>query len=134
MTEPLRETSTATTDGIRVHVRCAYDPERSLPAIHRYVFLYTVEIRNEGPSAAQLVGRHWVITDAKGKVQEVRGLGVVGENPTLLPGQRFEYTSAAIIETSHGQMHGSYQMHSTAGRTFEAHVAPFLLTLPYSLN
>ena len=93
-----------------------------------------MRIRNVSPVSVQLMTRHWVVTDAKGGVQQVRGPGVVGEQPILHPGQSFEYTSYVVIGASSGEMRGTYQMHSVLGKTFDAEVAPFLLTLPHSLN
>jgi ApaG protein len=126
--------STAVTEGIRVVVRARYLPTQSNPAAGRYQFSYTVRIRNEGPQVAQLRSRHWIITDALGHVQEVRGPGVVGEQPVLRPGTEFEYTSSATLETRGGEMRGSYEMQRPTGRTFNAVIAPFALALPYSLN
>ena len=126
--------STAVTRGIRVSVRSQYLPERSSPKAGQYAFAYTVRIANEGETVTQLKSRHWVITDADGKVQEVRGEGVVGEKPVLKPGQAFEYTSWCMLATPHGSMRGTYQMIRDDGEAFDAMVAPFALALPYSLN
>ncbi|MET0390046.1 MAG: Co2+/Mg2+ efflux protein ApaG [Polyangiales bacterium] len=134
MSRVIRETSTAVTQGIRIEVRCRFLPDQSSPVARRYAFAYTVRIRNEGVVSVQLLSRRWAITDSRGKVQEVRGAGVVGEQPILHPGQSFEYTSSALIETSLGEMRGSYRMHSVTGRTFDAVIAPFLLSLPHALN
>ena len=95
---------------------------------------YTVRIANEGGETAQLRTRHWIITDGDGKVQEVRGEGVVGAQPVLKPGQHFEYTSWCMLPTPHGSMHGTYQMVTDGGDEFDAAIAPFPLALPYSLN
>jgi ApaG protein len=122
------------TEGIRVTVSAAYVPEQSAPAAKRYVFAYTVKILNEGAQAAQLRTRHWVITDGNGKVEEVRGPGVVGQQPYLKPGEAFEYTSGCVLQTSRGEMRGTYQMHRPDGSGFDATIAPFVLVLPYSLN
>jgi ApaG protein len=130
----IRETSTAVTQGIRVDVRCHYLAEQSMPIAQRYAFVYTVSIRNESLVSVQLLARRWCITDSAGKRQEVTGAGVVGEQPIIHPGQSYQYTSSAVIATSNGEMRGSYQMHSVTGRTFDAEIAPFLLTLPHSLN
>lgn len=129
-----RWVSTATTQGIRVHVESTYVPEQSSPRSRRYVFAYTVRITNEGESAAQLRTRHWVITDGNGKVEEVRGPGVVGQQPHLNPGDHFEYTSGCVLETPRGEMHGSYQMHRPDGTAFDATIAHFSLSLPTTLN
>jgi ApaG protein len=128
------ETSMAITEGIRVSVKSAYVPEQSVPRAHRYVFAYTVRIANEGTEPAQLRTRHWIITDANGKVEEVRGPGVVGRQPMLKPGEQFEYTSGCVLQTSRGEMRGTYQMYRTDGSMFDATIAPFSLALPYSLN
>ena len=126
--------SSAVTGGVRIAVRSRYVPEQSSPRARRYVFEYTVDIRNEGTDTVQLKTRHWVITNSEGKVVEVRGDGVVGEQPVLVPGGQFQYTSGAVLETSSGEMHGSYQMVRQNGQTFDAMIAPFVLGLPYSLN
>lgn len=126
--------SSAVTDGIRVNVSTQYVPQQSVPQAKRYVFAYTVKIANEGSSVAQLRSRHWVITDGNGKVEEVKGPGVVGQQPTLQPGEKFEYTSGCVLATPRGTMHGSYQMHREDGSQFDAVIAPFDLMLPYSLN
>jgi ApaG protein len=128
------ETSTATTEGIRVSVKSQYLADQSVPQSKRYVFAYTVTISNEGAEPAQLRTRHWIITDGTGKVEEVKGPGVVGQTPYLRPGEQFEYTSGCILQTARGQMHGSYQMVRPDGRMFDAVIAPFLLALPHSLN
>jgi ApaG protein len=126
--------SSAVTEGIRVTVSSVYVPEQSAPGAKRYVFAYTVKIANEGSDAAQLRTRHWVITDGNGKVEEVRGPGVVGQQPSLKPGEHFEYTSGCVLQTPRGEMRGTYQMFRPDGRQFDATIAPFVLALPYSLN
>jgi ApaG protein len=126
--------SQAVTEGIRVSVESVYVPEQSSPRTHRYVFAYTVRIANEGSQPAQLRSRHWVITDGDGKVEEVRGPGVVGQQPNLRPGEHFEYTSGCVLPTPRGEMRGTYQMFRPDGASFDASIAPFALTLPYSLN
>ena len=126
--------SEAVTEGIRVNVMCRYLPERSQPAARQFAFAYTVTIANEGERPAQLLTRHWIITDADGQVQEVRGDGVVGAQPRLVPGQSFEYGSWCMLATPHGTMHGTYQMVRDDGTRFDAEIAPFLLALPNSLN
>ncbi|MFM8518187.1 MAG: Co2+/Mg2+ efflux protein ApaG [Nevskiaceae bacterium] len=115
---------------IHIHIETAYLEAQSEPEDQRYVFSYTITIRNEGTQAAQLVSRHWLITDSNGKTQEVRGKGVVGEQPHLQPGQSFRYSSGAIIETPVGTMQGSYQMRSDEGLTFDAPIPAFRLALP----
>ncbi len=126
--------SIALTDGIRVQVRSFYVPEQSSPRAKRYVFAYTVRITNEGRLTAQLRTRHWIITDGDGRVEEVRGDGVVGAQPRLEPGQHFEYTSGCVLRTPRGRMHGTYRMHRDDGQVFDAEIAPFELQLPTSLN
>jgi ApaG protein len=126
--------SSAVTEGIRVTVKSVYVPEQSSPRAQRYVFAYTVRIVNEGATSAQLRSRHWVITDGNGKVEEVRGPGVVGQQPYLKPGDQFEYTSGCVLQTARGEMRGTYQMHRPDGSVFDAAIAPFALALPYSLN
>jgi ApaG protein len=126
--------SEAVTNGIVVRVKSEYMAERSAPGARRYAFAYTVEISNQGTETAQLRSRHWVITDATGEVQEVKGEGVVGAQPVLAPGESFEYTSWCVIATSTGSMRGSYQMVSSRGQPFDAEVAEFRLAMPHSLN
>ncbi len=131
---PTTETSTAVTEGILVTVRSAYVADQSVPLARRYVFSYTVRIENQGAVPAQLRTRHWIITDGAGKVEEVRGPGVVGHQPLLRPGEHFEYTSGCVLETPRGEMRGTYQMHREGGQVVDAVIAPFLLALPHSLN
>jgi ApaG protein len=119
---------------IRVSVETSYLPEQSDPGAARYVFSYTITIQNDGSEPAKLLRRHWIITDANGKVQEVRGDGVVGEQPHLAPGQGFRYSSGAILETPVGTMQGSYQMVTDQGHNFDAPIAPFRLAMPGILN
>ena len=121
-------------DKINVEVDTIYIESESSPDEDRYVFAYTVTIRNEGEVPAQLLTRHWVITDANGKVQEVQGDGVVGEQPYLKPGEGFQYTSGTMLETSMGTMGGSYQMISDEGRHFDASIPEFLLSTPRTLH
>ena len=119
---------------IRVDVETSYLDEQSEPSEHRYVFSYTITIRNEGHVPAKLLSRHWLITDANGKVQEVNGEGVVGEQPYLQPGEGFRYSSGAIIETPVGAMQGSYRMVADDGQHFDAPIAPFRLAMPGLLH
>lgn len=119
---------------IDVQVSTRFVPDQSRPGDNRYVFAYTITLRNAGSVPAQLLTRHWLITDANGKVEEVRGDGVVGEQPHLQPGEGFEYTSGAILETAVGTMHGSYQMLADDGRRFDAPIAPFTLSIPRTLH
>jgi len=119
---------------IRVEVETSYIEEQSDPRDKRFVFSYTITIRNEGQVPARLLTRHWIITDANGNVKETRGDGVVGEQPYLKPGQGFRYSSGAIIETPVGTMQGSYQMQADDGRRFDAPIAPFRLAMPGVLH
>lgn len=119
---------------ISVDVETAYVQEQSDPAEERYVFAYTVTIRNEGLTAARLLRRHWIITDGNGEENEVRGDGVVGEQPHLQPGEGFRYTSGAILRTPVGTMRGSYQLVDDEGIEFDAPIEPFLLAKPGSVN
>jgi ApaG protein len=119
---------------IEVSARTQYLPEQSDEAAGQYVFAYTITIRNTGSVTAQLVSRHWVITDAQGLVQEVRGLGVVGAQPVLAPGEQHEYTSGTAIATPVGTMRGSYQMVAEDGKRFEAPIPEFTLSMPRVLH
>jgi len=119
---------------VDVSAATQYLAEQSDEAAGRYVFAYTIKVRNTGSVAAQLISRHWIITDAQGLVQEVRGLGVVGAQPLLEPGQSFEYTSGAAIATAVGTMKGSYQMLATDGTRFEAAIPEFTLSVPRVLH
>jgi|SRR5210317_643751 ApaG protein len=119
---------------IRVHVATQYVDEQSEPSIDRYVFAYTITIENLGDIAAQLISRHWIITDANGKVQEVQGDGVVGEQPRLDPGESYRYSSGAVLETPVGSMQGSYRMKAGDGIDFDAPIAPFTLAVPGMLH
>ena len=113
-----------------MHVESQFDPDRSEPARGQWFFLYTIRISNEGSETVQLLTRHWIITDGRGHVEEVRGPGVVGEQPVLKPGQQFKYTSGCVLKTPRGTMHGTYQMYRTDGSMFDAEIAPFLLVAP----
>lgn len=127
-------TSIAVTEGVRVQVQTHYLPEQSSPREDRYVFAYTITISNEGAGPAQLRTRHWVITDARGVVEEVRGDGVVGEQPRLEPGQSFQYTSGCVLNTPVGTMHGTYRMWRDDGSYFDAVIAPFSLASPMAMR
>ncbi len=122
--------STAVTRGIRVSVQSRYLQERSSPAQGQYAFAYTVTIANEGTETAQLRTRHWIITDGRGTVEEVRGDGVVGEQPRLEPGESFQYTSGCVLTTPVGEMHGEYRFIRDDGSYFDASIAPFSLATP----
>jgi ApaG protein len=126
--------SVTTTNGIRVQVTTKYLPERSSPRDNEYWFAYFISISNVGTEAAQLMGRHWVITNTDGEEEEVRGEGVVGEQPVLSPGTTYNYNSFCHLTTSVGTMHGEYIMVTPSGETFEARIAPFTLAVPNALN
>jgi ApaG protein len=112
-------------------VRARFDAERSNPSASQWFFLYTIQIANEGHETVQLLSRHWIITDGTDQIQEVKGPGVVGEQPVLAPGERFEYTSGCPLTTPFGSMQGTYQMVSAQQEKFEVEIAPFTLTGPY---
>jgi len=124
--------STAVTQGIRITVKSRFLPEQS--SAGRWAFAYTVRIENVGTVSAQLRSRHWIIVDGNGKREEVRGDGVVGNQPVLRPGEKFEYTSGAVLQTPHGAMNGTYRMVLEDGRQFDAEIAAFSLTRPGGLN
>ena len=124
--------SLATTNGIRVSVKSRFLPEQSGGG--RWAFAYTVRIENLGSVTAQLKSRHWIITDGNGRRDEVKGDGVVGNQPVLKPGEQFEYTSGAVLKTPHGSMQGSYRMVLEDGRQFDAEIAPFPLVQPGASN
>jgi ApaG protein len=119
---------------IRIHVATNYIDDQSEPDADRYVFAYTITIANNGEVPATLMSRHWIITDANGKVQEVNGDGVVGEQPYLQPGERFRYSSGAVLETPVGAMQGMYRMVTDAGSSFDAPIEPFTLAVPGLLH
>lgn len=119
---------------IRIQVATSYIDDQSEPDSDRYVFAYTITISNDGEVAAKLISRHWIITDANGKVQEVSGDGVVGEQPHLRPGEEFRYSSGAVLETPVGAMQGLYRMETEDGVNFDAPIAPFTLAVPGLLH
>lgn len=119
---------------INIAVKTHYIAEQSAPAQDRYVFAYTITIHNQGEIAAQLLSRHWIITDGEGKTQEVHGDGVVGEQPYLRPGEAFRYTSGTVLDTPVGSMQGSYQMQDEEGQRFDAPIPPFTLAIPRTLH
>jgi ApaG protein len=121
-------------DDIKVNTITQYLESHSEPESGRYVFAYTVTIYNKGDEPSKLLSRHWIITDAEGRKQEVRGDGVVGEQPHLLPGEYFRYSSAAMIGTPVGIMHGEYQMVTDNGELFETEIPPFTLAMPRTLH
>jgi Uncharacterized protein affecting Mg2+/Co2+ transport len=126
--------SEALTRGVRVKVHSEYAPQQSDPAKNQWFFLYTVTISNEGREPVQLLTRHWIITDGTGHIEEVRGPGVVGKQPTLKPGESFEYTSGCPLPTPFGVMEGTYQMVAQSGERFDAKIAPFTLSEPYTVH
>ena len=126
--------SDKTTRGIRVQVESYYDEERSSVQDSYYFFAYRVTISNVGQETAQLISREWIIIDGNGDTQRVQGPGVVGEQPTLAPGEEFEYTSFCPLPTPVGSMHGSYLMVLASGERFEAEIAPFPLAAPHAVN
>lgn len=127
-------TSEATTRGIRVAVLSEYAPDRSQPAQQQWFFLYTITITNGGGDTVQLLSRHWIITDGAGHVEEVKGPGVVGQQPVLGPGESFTYTSGCPLGTPFGKMEGTYQMLSHSGDSFDVNIAPFTLSEPYTVH
>lgn len=126
--------SEAVTQGVRVHVQSEYAAERSRPAENEWFFVYTVTITNQGAEPVQLLTRHWIITDGTGRIEEVRGPGVVGKQPVLRPGESFEYTSGCPLATPFGVMEGTYQMVAESGAHFDAKIAPFTLSEPYTVH
>ena len=126
--------SEAVTEDIRVEVMSSYSPENSRPLEGEWVFQYTVRITNQGKDTVQLVNRHWVITDAADRVEEVRGPGVVGEQPTLKPGESFKYSSWCPLKTPMGLMYGTYEMQRENGSRFDIEIAPFALKARYTVH
>ncbi|MGE3175982.1 MAG: Co2+/Mg2+ efflux protein ApaG [Vicinamibacterales bacterium] len=131
---PQGSSSEAVTNNVRVEVESHYAPERSQPFQAHWFFHYTVRISNEGDETVQLLSRHWIITDGTGHVEEVRGPGVVGEQPVLAPGETFEYTSGCPLKTATGTMRGTYQMVTEEGTHFDVEIAPFTLMEPYTVH
>ena len=129
-----KTTSSATTNGVLVQVQSQYLEDQSQPAARRFVFAYEITITNNGTEVVQLQSRHWIITDGLGEVEEVKGPGVVGEQPVLGPGESFRYQSGAVLPTARGTMRGTYEMHRADGAQFNAEIAEFLLERPFSLN
>jgi ApaG protein len=126
--------SEAVTRGVRVRVQSEYSADQSAPSKNQWFFLYTVTIANDGPETVQLLTRHWIITDGTGHIEEVRGPGVVGKQPTIKPGESFEYTSGCPLSTPFGVMEGTYQMVTQSGDRFDAKIAPFTLSEPYTVH
>ncbi|HET6588293.1 MAG TPA: Co2+/Mg2+ efflux protein ApaG [Oleiagrimonas sp.] len=117
-----------------IQVETRFVPQQSRPGDNRFVFAYTITLRNTGQMPAQLLSRRWIIADANGKVEEVQGDGVVGEQPWMRPGEDYQYTSGAVLETPVGTMQGSYRMLADDGTHFEAPIAPFTLAIPRTLH
>jgi ApaG protein len=130
----LAAVSDAVTQNIRVEVISRYVPENSQPLHDEWVFEYTVRITNQGTETVQLISRHWIITDATEQVREVKGPGVIGQQPVLAPGESFKYSSWCPLPTPVGMMHGTYQMARTNGDQFDIGIAPFALKAPYTVN
>lgn len=126
--------SEAVTNGIRVEVLSRHSPENSRPQQGEWVFEYTVRITNQGLETVQLVSRHWIITDGAEHTEEVRGPGVVGEQPVLAPGESFKYSSWCPLKTPSGMMRGTYQMVGTGGKQFDIEIAPFGLKARYTVH
>lgn len=120
----------ATTRGVTVRVSPAYLPDQSDPKSGRWVWSYHIRIENDGRQAVQLISRHWIITDARGKIEEVKGLGVVGEQPIVEPGRAYDYVSGCPLETASGLMRGSYRMVDSVGESFDVAIPPFSLDSP----
>jgi ApaG protein len=131
VTAPMSE---AVTKNVRVEVLSQYSAENSRPLQDEWVFQYTVRITNQGTETVQLLSRHWIITDALEHVEEVRGPGVIGEQPVLAPGESFKYSSWCPLKTPMGMMHGTYRMVRTDGSQFEIDIAPFALKARYTVN
>jgi ApaG protein len=127
-------TSEAVTRDVRIRVSPRYAAEHSHPPSNRWFFLYTVQIVNEGAETVRLVSRRWLITDATGHIEEIRGPGVVGQEPVLEPGHSFEYTSGTPLATPYGTMRGSYEMLTAGGDRFDAEIATFELRGPYTVH
>ena len=127
-------TSEAVTNNVRIEVEAQYAPEHSQPFQNHWVFTYAVRISNESDQTVQLVSRHWIITEATGHVDEVKGPGVVGKTPVLAPGESFQYTSGCHLTTSSGVMHGTYQRLTEEGDLFDVEIAPFALQEPYTIH
>jgi ApaG protein len=126
--------SDAVTNQIRVEVLSRFSPENSTPQSSQWVFQYTVRVTNQGAETVQLISRHWIITDALDHVEEVRGPGVVGEQPVLAPGEFFKYSSWCPLKTPTGTMRGTYQMRRSDGGQFDIEIAPFALAAPYTVH
>lgn len=126
--------SDAVTQNVRVEVMSRHAPENSRPMEGKWVFQYTVRITNQSSETVQLLSRHWIITDAADQVREIKGPGVIGQQPTLKPGESFTYSSWCPLETPTGMMHGTYQMVRNGGEMFDIDIAPFALRAPYTVH
>ena len=126
--------SEAVTRGVRVAVKSEYAPDRSRPGQQQWFFLYTITITNESAEAVQLISRHWIISDGGGRIEEVKGAGVVGQQPALSAGESFTYTSGCPLPTPFGVMEGTYQMVNQRGEQFDVKIAPFTLSEPYTVH
>lgn len=131
---PVSSSSEAVTHSVRVEVESQYAPDQSQPFQQQWFFYYTVQITNEGDETVQVLGRHWIITDATGQTEEVRGTGVVGEQPSLAPGESFQYTSGCALRTASGSMRGTYQVTTEGGVQFDVEIAPFALRELYTVH
>jgi ApaG protein len=131
---PVSFTSEATTRGVRVRVDARYSPSHSQPQFKSWLFLYTVKISNESSHVVRLISRHWIIEDANGEREEVRGPGVVGQQPVISPGESYEYTSGCPLTTPFGSMRGTYQMVTEDGDMFDVEIAPFTLSEPIQVH
>ena len=127
-------TSEAVTRAVRVSVVSEYAPARSRPQANEWFFLYTITIKNEGDESVQLMSRHWIITNGAGEVEEVRGPGVIGQQPVIAPGESFTYTSGCPLTTQFGTMEGTYHMTTSSGELFDVKIATFTLSEPYSVQ
>jgi ApaG protein len=121
-------------NNINIRVSTNYIKEQSQPEAGRFVYSYTITLNNEGLEAAKLIGRHWIITDARDSTQEVQGIGVVGEQPRLEPGEEYTYTSGVVLETETGSMHGTYEMQNDEGTRFNADIPAFVLVPPHAMH
>jgi ApaG protein len=129
---PSETEAVAVTRNIRVRVETEYAPGRSDPSQNQWFFLYTIRLTNEGRDTVQLISRHWIITDAMGQTEEVKGKGVVGKQPVLEPGETFEYTSGCELKTPFGSMRGTYQMVTAGRENFDVEIPSFTMTEPYT--
>jgi len=134
MTQVTTENGVTENHPIEIKIKTAYLDEHSQPDQHRFAFAYTITIENKSDKAAQLISRHWIITDANNVIQEAQGMGVVGQQPRILPGDSYTYSSGAVLETQVGTMEGTYQMQSDTGENFNVPIPAFSLTRPHALH